>query len=65
MHITSDLDRLLRDAVGTIVQEQQARLERELSAAISDKIGGQMAGIEDGLRGLDAIAQELASRLTH
>jgi uncharacterized protein (TIGR03545 family) len=65
MHVTSDLDRLLRDAAGTIVQEQQARLERELSAAISDKIGGQLAGIEDGMRGLDAIAQELANRLTH
>lgn len=65
VHVTSDLDRVLRDAAGTIIQEQQARLERELSAAISDKIGGQLAGIKDGMGGLDAIAQELATRLAH
>jgi uncharacterized protein (TIGR03545 family) len=65
IRVTSDLDRVLRDAVGTVVQEQQARLERDLRAAISDKIEGQLAGVKDSMKGLDAIAQELASRLTY
>lgn len=65
MHVTSDLDHMFRDAAGTMIQEEQARLERELSAAISDKIGGQLAGIEDGMKRLDAVGHELASRLAH
>jgi uncharacterized protein (TIGR03545 family) len=64
VRVTSDLDRTLKDAVGKLVQDQQARLESELNTAISEKTGPQLAELRKSIAGLDAIGDELTSRLT-
>lgn len=42
MSISSDLDRVLKSAVGSVVQEQRARLEQQLNAEIQERTGGQI-----------------------
>jgi uncharacterized protein (TIGR03545 family) len=70
MKITSDLDRVLKTAVSSVVQEQSARLEQELNSAIQQRTGGQLKDLqnsfgvlnEQGLR-LDTIQNQLDSLL--
>lgn len=50
--ITSDLDRVLKDSVGRVVQEQTARLEKDLKAAVLAKTDKQLAGLEKNYNGL-------------
>ncbi len=63
VRVTSNLDRAFKDAVGAVVQEQYARLESELNAAISKKTGPQLAELRKSIDGLDAIGDELTIRL--
>ncbi len=64
MRLSSDLDRLLKDAVGKQVNMQAARLEKELQARISEKVNGPLSDLEVDLGGLDAMGSELTSRLS-
>jgi len=50
--ITSDLDRVLKDGVGRVVQEQSDRLEKELKAAVIAKTGKQLADLQKNYSGL-------------
>jgi predicted RecB family endonuclease len=63
MQLSSDLDRVLKDAVGKQVKAQAARLEEELKARISEKVNGPLGDLKADLGGLDAMGSELTSRL--
>jgi uncharacterized protein (TIGR03545 family) len=60
--LSSDLDRVLEDAVGKQVKAQLERLEEDLMAEISKKVGVPMDELKAILSGLDAMDRELASR---
>jgi uncharacterized protein (TIGR03545 family) len=59
LHISSDLDRVLRDAAGGVVQEHRARLEKELHQAIQERTEKQLAGLKENLGGLGAMGGKL------
>ena len=63
MRLSSDLDRVLRNAVGKQVRTQAASLEKELKARISEKVNGPLSELKADLGGLDAVGSELTSRL--
>jgi uncharacterized protein (TIGR03545 family) len=63
MRLSSDLDRVLRNAVGKQVRTQAASLEKELKARISEKVNGPLSEVKADLGGLDAVGSELTSRL--
>jgi uncharacterized protein (TIGR03545 family) len=63
IQLSSDLDRVLKDAVGKQVKAQAARLEEDLRAVISEKVSGPMDDLKASLGGLDAIDSEFAARL--
>jgi uncharacterized protein (TIGR03545 family) len=50
--ISSDLDRVLKDSVGRIVQEQSNRLENDLKTAVLAKTDKQLAGLQKSYNGL-------------
>ncbi|MHB8845551.1 MAG: TIGR03545 family protein [Nitrospirota bacterium] len=52
VRISSDLDRVLRDAAGGVVREHRDRLEKELRQAIQEKTDKQLAGLKGDLGGL-------------
>jgi uncharacterized protein (TIGR03545 family) len=49
MNISSDLDRVLKTAVGSVVLEQSAKLEQELKTAIQERTGGQLKELQASL----------------
>lgn len=62
VRISSDLDRVLGDAVGKLVKEQSAKVEKELQAAIAEKTGGALADLKKGYGDLDAVGGSLTGR---
>jgi uncharacterized protein (TIGR03545 family) len=63
MQLSSDLDRVLKNAVGKQVKKQAARLEKELKDRISEKVKEPLSNLKANLGGLDAIGSELTRRL--
>lgn len=63
LKLTSDLDSVLKDAVGKQVKAQAARLEKDLQSAISEKVSEPMANMKAKLGELSAISSELTDRL--
>lgn len=59
VRISSDLDRVLRDAAGGVVREHRDRLEKELRQAIQEKTDKQLAGLKGDLGGLGAVGGKL------
>jgi uncharacterized protein (TIGR03545 family) len=59
VRISSDLDRVLKDAVGKLVQEKTAKFEKELTAAIDEKTRGSVKGLTGDMGGLDAVTGKL------
>ncbi len=53
MNVSSDLDRVLKNAVGSVVQEQGARLEQQLKSAIQDRTGTQLKDLRESFGGLN------------
>jgi uncharacterized protein (TIGR03545 family) len=53
MNITSDLDRVLKGAVSSVVQEQGAKLEQQLKTAIQERTGGQLKELQESFGGLN------------
>ncbi len=53
--VSSDLDRVFKDAVGRIVQEQSTRLEKELKAAVQAKTGEKLKDLKASLGGLNSL----------
>ena len=63
LQLSSDLDRVLKEAVRKQVEAQVTRLEKELQSAISEKVSEPMADIKASMGGLSAISSELTARL--
>lgn len=63
MKVESDLDEVLKEAVGKQARAQVAKLEGQLRAAIDEKVAPQVAEIRGKLGGFDPLIQDLAGRL--
>ena len=63
MKVESDLDEVLKQAVGKQAKAQVAKLEGRLRAAIDEKVAPQLAEIRSKLGGFDPLIQDLAGRL--
>jgi uncharacterized protein (TIGR03545 family) len=61
--VESDLDEVLKEAVGKQAKAQVAKLEGQLRAAIEEKVRPQLAEIKGKLGGFDPLIQDLAGRL--
>lgn len=61
--VESDLDEVLKEAVGKQAKAQVAKLESQLRTALDEKVGPQLAEIRGKLGGFDPLIQELAGRL--
>jgi uncharacterized protein (TIGR03545 family) len=61
--VKSDLDKVLKSAVGNLVSAQSDKFKAALKEAISQRLQGPMAGAQGSLAGLDAIEAELTKRL--
>jgi len=57
--LSSDLDRILKDAVGQAAREEGARLEAGLRKAIEEKTGPALAEAEKSLQSLESAKTEL------
>ena len=60
--IKSDLDDILKKAVGKAVGRQTAQLEKDLKKGIFAKVDGPLGKAKEGLGGLTGISGELAQR---
>jgi uncharacterized protein (TIGR03545 family) len=61
--LSSDLDRILQDAAGKMVNELAAKFGGELQSAISAKIAEPMKELQQTLGGFNAISGDLGDRL--
>jgi uncharacterized protein (TIGR03545 family) len=61
--ITSDLDKVLKNAVGRQMNTLTNEFQDKLRAGILDKVRGAMADTSGSMSGLDSITQEISSRL--
>ncbi len=61
--ITSDLDRVLKNAVGKQIKDLSDEFQDKLRAGIQNKIKGPLGEATGSMSGLDNINQEIASRL--
>jgi uncharacterized protein (TIGR03545 family) len=57
--VRSDLDDVLKNAVGAVVRDQMAGLEGDLKAAIAERTAGPLEKLGLGVKGLDAYGLEL------
>jgi uncharacterized protein (TIGR03545 family) len=64
VHLTSDLDRVLKDAAGRFVQDYTERLSKDLDAAVMAKVGGPLNDLKGSFGGLGSLGDELTARLT-
>jgi uncharacterized protein (TIGR03545 family) len=63
MKVESDLDEVLKEAVGKQARAQVAKLEGPLRAAIEEQVTHQVAEIKGKLGGFDPLISDLAGRL--
>ena len=63
IRLTSDLDRILKKAVGKQVKAQASQLEARLKSAISAKVNKELSESKAGLGGLNSVMDELTNRL--
>ena len=61
--LSSDLDRILQNAAGKMVNELAAKFGAELQSAISAKIAKPMQDLKSNLSGFNKIAKDLTDRL--
>ncbi len=59
--IRSDIDDVLKNAVGAIIKDQMAGLEKDLREAIAARISGPLDKLNLGVKGLDGCGLELDS----
>ena len=62
--VSSDLDRILQQAAGNMVNELAAKFGADLQTAISAKIAEPMKELNSRMAGLNGIAGELTDRVT-
>jgi uncharacterized protein (TIGR03545 family) len=61
--LASDIDEVLKGAVGKQAAAQAAKLGTQLRSAIDEKVSAQLQDIHKNLGGFDPLVQELVSRL--
>jgi uncharacterized protein (TIGR03545 family) len=61
--ISSDLDQVLRSAVGDLVKTEAAKLKSELQKQIAARVKDPIAQAQSGMTGLNGIEKELSKRL--
>ena len=64
MQISSNLDDILKNAVGSIIKGQAAQFENKLRAAISDKVSGPLQEAKGSLGGFEGLGGEVESRIS-
>ncbi len=64
MQISSNLDDILKNAVGSIIKDQVAQFENKLRAAISDKVSGPLQEAKGSLGGFAGLGGEVESRIS-
>ncbi|MDP2863885.1 MAG: TIGR03545 family protein [Desulfobacterales bacterium] len=64
MQISSNLDDILKDAVGSIIKDQVAQFENKLRAAISDRVSGPLQEAKGSLGGFEGLGGEVESRIS-
>ncbi len=64
INLTSDMDQVLKNAVGRQVQTQLDRFQRDLEAAVMEKVKEPIGSLGADMGGLDGIGRELTGRLT-
>jgi len=52
--VSSDLDKVLKDAAGSLVREQRDKIEKELTKAVQEKTEAKLAGLKGAMGGLNA-----------
>ncbi|MGE5894520.1 MAG: TIGR03545 family protein, partial [bacterium] len=57
--LSSDLDRILKDAVGKALQDQVSKFQNMLTQAISEKTGGSLQALQGNAKGFDALGGQL------
>jgi hypothetical protein len=50
--VSSDLDKVMKDAAGSVVREQRDRIEKELTKAVQEKTEAKLAGLKEAMGGL-------------
>jgi len=63
LRLTSDLDRVLGEAIGKQVKMQADQFEARLKSAISERVDREMADLKGKLGGLEGLMDELTARL--
>jgi len=58
-HVSSDLDRVLKDAAGKVLGDRVAKCEKDLSAAIQERTGKKLKGLQDGLGTIGALGGKI------
>lgn len=61
--VTSDLDRVLKSAVGNLVKKEAARFQAALEEQVTTRLQGPLAQAEGSLAGLGGIDSELTRRM--
>jgi uncharacterized protein (TIGR03545 family) len=61
--MSSDLDRILKDAVGNQIRKQAAQFEQKLTEAVHEKVDPRIKELESRLGGFNPYVNELNSRL--
>lgn len=64
LRLSSDLDRVLKDAAGRFAQDYAQRVGKDLEAAVMAKVEGPLNDLKGSLRGLGGINDELQARVT-
>jgi uncharacterized protein (TIGR03545 family) len=57
--VSSDLDKVMKDAVGSMVREQREKLEKELQKAVQEKTEAKLAGLKGAIGGLGSQGDKL------
>lgn len=63
MEITSDLGRILQDAVTSVVRKQAQKLEKQLKKAVFERVDEPLNEAETSVQGLKELSRMLAERL--
>ena len=64
IHIKSNLDNVLKNAVGKTVKKYTVNLEKQLSSAINEKVKGPTGDLQESYINLMPVGDELSGRLT-
>jgi uncharacterized protein (TIGR03545 family) len=63
VRLSSDLDQVLKQALGRQMQAQVGKFESQLRAAIAEKVSKPLGDLKAGFGGLNGIGDELTARL--